>query len=116
MDDKFNDLKKYFAKAPLTPVIVQSAATGSVLMLAYANEEALYNTIRDGSAWFYSRSRQELWHKGDTSGNVIYVSRILADCDNDTLLYLGEPTGPVCHTGHDNCFFNLIWEDDNHDQ
>ena len=63
-----------------------------------------------GTAWFFSRSRQKLWNKGETSGNFIFVSRILSDCDDDTLIYVGTPKGPVCHTGHRTCFFTTLWE------
>ena len=104
------ELKQYFTKLPLVPVVVQDASTRAVLMLAYANEEALRRTIETGTAWFFSRSRNKLWNKGETSGNFIRVHQILSDCDNDTLLYLGTPKGPVCHTGAENCFFNTVWE------
>jgi len=105
-------LTQYFEKLQLVPVIVQDERTNEVLMLAYANEEALRRTIETGTAWFFSRSRGKLWNKGETSGNFIYVRRILSDCDNDTLLYLGTPKGPVCHTGAKNCFFNKVWEEE----
>ena len=104
------DLKKFFVKSELIPVICQDKATGDVLMLGYANEEALQLTMETGTAWFFSRSRQKLWNKGETSGNFIYVEKILSDCDDDTLIYLGSPVGPVCHTGNRTCFFNMVWE------
>ena len=89
----------------LIPAIVQDAQSGEVLMHAYMDREALQRTIESGQAWFYSRSRQELWHKGSTSGNYINVKALEVDCDGDTLLVKGEPTGPVCHTGNRGCFF-----------
>ena len=94
----------------LVPAIVQDAETKQVLMLAYMNEEALKLTLTTGRTWFYSRSRQAMWNKGETSGDFIFVSRILSDCDDDTLIYVGTPKGPVCHTGHRTCFFTTLWE------
>ncbi len=88
----------------LVPVIVQHTESGEVLMLAYANAEAVQRTIEGGEAWFYSRRRQSLWKKGETSGNVILVKRVSIDCDGDTLIYHALPTGPVCHTGTPTCF------------
>jgi phosphoribosyl-ATP pyrophosphohydrolase/phosphoribosyl-AMP cyclohydrolase len=99
-----------FNEKGLIPAIVQDADTGQVLMLGYMNEAALKKTLSSGEAWFYSRSRQELWHKGDTSGNIIKVLSVRKDCDNDTLLLIGKPTGPVCHTGNKTCFFREINE------
>lgn len=93
----------------LTPVVVQDAATGEVLMLAYANEEALERTRTSGQAWFWSRSRQELWHKGATSGNTLAVEEIRDDCDGDALLYRVRPHGPTCHTGAESCFAPWLW-------
>lgn len=104
------ELSKFFKKAPLVPIICQDERNGEVLMLGYANEEALQLTMDTGTAWFFSRSRQKLWNKGETSGNFIFVSRILSDCDDDTLIYVGTPKGPVCHTGHHTCFFTTLWE------
>lgn len=105
------DLQKYFAKGTLIPAIVQEAATGEVLMLAYMNEESLRKTVETGYTWFYSRSRQELWNKGATSGHVQKVLEVRADCDNDTLLVLVEQTGAACHTGNHSCFYTTIWEE-----
>ncbi len=99
------DLKKYFEKAPLIPAIIQEKNTKKVLMLAYMNEESLRKTIETGYTWFYSRSRNELWNKGATSGHVQRVVSITGDCDDDTLLIQVEQTGPACHTGHETCFF-----------
>jgi len=104
------DLDRFFKKAPLVPVVCQNEDTGEVMMLAYADREALENTMRTGTAWFFSRSRQQQWNKGETSGNFIYVSRILSDCDDDTLIYIGRPVGPVCHTGSRTCFYQTLWQ------
>jgi phosphoribosyl-ATP pyrophosphohydrolase/phosphoribosyl-AMP cyclohydrolase len=93
----------------LTPVIVQHADTNRVLMLAYANEEAIGRTRETGEAWFWSRSRQELWHKGATSGNTMAVEEIRDDCDGDALLYRVRPSGPACHTGAESCFVPWLW-------
>ncbi len=96
----------------LIPAIAQDADTGEVLMLAYMNEEALSLTLSSGEAWFYSRSRQELWHKGATSGNIIKVFEVWIDCDRDTVLLKGKPAGPVCHTGNKTCFFQKLTQKD----
>ncbi len=92
----------------LVPAIVQNAASGQVLMLAYMNAESLRRTLESGETWFWSRSRQELWHKGGTSGNTQRVREVRIDCDGDTLLVLVEPAGPACHTGEVSCFFKLV--------
>ena len=92
----------------LLPAIVQDAQTGDVLMMAYMNREALEKTLSTGQAWFYSRSRQELWHKGATSGNYLTVKKVLIDCDEDTVLLQVDPAGPACHTGNRTCFFREI--------
>ena len=88
----------------LVPVVVQDADTGEVLMLAWANRESLLETERLGEMVFYSRSRNELWHKGSTSGNTLRIVEIRRDCDNDALLAIVKPAGPVCHTGSFSCF------------
>ncbi len=88
----------------LIPVVVQDADTKEVLMLAYANKEALENTIKTGRGTYWSRSRQELWVKGETSGHTQKIKRVVADCDYDAVLYVVEQKGPVCHTGADTCF------------
>jgi phosphoribosyl-AMP cyclohydrolase / phosphoribosyl-ATP pyrophosphohydrolase len=93
------------ADQDLIPAIVQDADDGRVLMLAWMDEEALRRTRETGEAWFWSRSRQELWHKGETSGNTQALRAIRYDCDADTLLALVEPAGPACHTGERTCFF-----------
>ena len=97
-----------FDEKGLLPAIAQDWQTGEVLMLAYMNQEALEKTLSSGQAWFYSRSRQELWHKGETSGNYLKVCSIFKDCDGDTLLLKVNPTGPVCHTGNRSCFFRKL--------
>jgi len=97
-----------FNEKGLVPAIAQDADTGEVLMLAYMNEEALKRTLSSREAWFYSRSRQELWHKGATSGNRIKVDSVWKDCDSDTILVIGKPLGPVCHTGNKTCFFQQL--------
>ena len=90
--------------AGLVPVVVQDRASGDVLMVAWANAEALAKTSETGSAHFWSRSRQALWRKGETSGHGLRVHEVRADCDSDTLLYVVDPTGPACHTGARSCF------------
>lgn len=89
----------------LIPAIAQDERSGEVLMLGYMSPGSLRRTLESGEAWFYSRSRQELWHKGEVSGNYIKVNSVQVDCDNDTLLLKSNPTGPVCHTGKPTCFF-----------
>jgi phosphoribosyl-ATP pyrophosphohydrolase/phosphoribosyl-AMP cyclohydrolase len=95
-----------FDERGLAPVIVQDWRTGEVLTLAYMNREALDRTQSSGQTWFWSRSRQELWHKGESSGNVQAVRELRYDCDADALLALVEPAGPACHTGERTCFHN----------
>lgn len=90
--------------AGLIPVLVQDRASGDVLMLAYANADALARTAESGLAHFWSRSRQALWRKGETSGNALRVREVRADCDRDALLMVVEPEGPACHTGARTCF------------
>ena len=97
-----------FNEKGLVPAIVQDADSGEMLMLAYMNEESLRLTLSSGDAWFYSRSRQKLWHKGETSGNYIKVVSVWKDCDSDTILLQGRPAGPVCHTGTKTCFFQKL--------
>jgi phosphoribosyl-ATP pyrophosphohydrolase/phosphoribosyl-AMP cyclohydrolase len=95
-----------FDATGLVPCVVQDARTGEVLTLAYMNREALERTRASGETWFWSRSRQELWHKGETSGNVQRVKELRWDCDADAILALVEPAGPACHTGRRTCFHN----------
>jgi phosphoribosyl-AMP cyclohydrolase len=92
----------------LIPAIVQDAVTGEVLMMAWMNAEALRLTQTTGEVWFWSRRRQALWHKGATSGNVMRIQDMRADCDGDTLLVKVDPTGPACHTGERSCFFRRL--------
>ncbi len=99
------DFKK---QAGLIPAVIQDCISGQVLMLAYMNKEALTKTIETGKTWFYSRSRQELWMKGESSGHVQKVKEILYDCDEDSVLIKVEQTGVACHTGHYSCFFRNI--------
>lgn len=94
----------------LVPAIAQNANTGEVLTLGYVSAESLNRTFDSGQVWFYSRSRSELWHKGEVSGNYMHVRSISVDCDNDTLLLKVDPDGPACHTGNTTCFFTHINE------
>jgi phosphoribosyl-AMP cyclohydrolase / phosphoribosyl-ATP pyrophosphohydrolase len=93
-----------FDENGLVPCVVQDSRTGEVLTVAYMNEEALARTRETGETWFFSRWRQELWHKGETSGNVQRVKALRYDCDADALVALVEPAGPACHTGDRSCF------------
>jgi phosphoribosyl-ATP pyrophosphohydrolase/phosphoribosyl-AMP cyclohydrolase len=95
-----------FDENGLVPCVVQDSRTGEVLTLAYMNAEALARTQATGETWFWSRSRQELWHKGETSGNVQRVQALRYDCDADAIVALVEPAGPACHTGERTCFHN----------
>ena len=100
---KFQDLN--FSKSNgFIPAIIQDVTTGKVLMLGYMNQEAIDQTLQEGKVTFFSRSKQRLWTKGETSGNFLYWKDIKVDCDKDTLLIRAEPVGPVCHTGADTCF------------
>ena len=92
----------------LVPAILQDEESGQVLMMAYMNAESLKRTQETGEAHFWSRSRQELWRKGATSGNVQHVQSIAVDCDGDTLLVIVQPAGPACHTGEFSCFFRTL--------
>jgi phosphoribosyl-ATP pyrophosphohydrolase/phosphoribosyl-AMP cyclohydrolase len=102
MNLDINSLK--FDDRGLIPAIVQDARTREVLTLAYMNAESLARTIETGQTWFWSRSRHELWHKGETSGNTQRVVSLACDCDNDSIVVLVEPAGPACHTGARSCF------------
>ncbi len=92
----------------LVPVVAQDVNTGEVLTVAYANREAVEKTLEGGEAHYYSRSRDELWRKGATSGNTQRVAEVRSDCDSDALLYRVEPLGPACHTGERSCFFTTL--------
>ena len=105
-----NDLK--FDEKGLIPAIVVDDETGKVLTLAYMNEESLKISMEKGLTCFWSRSRQELWLKGETSGNYQHIVSITADCDNDALVVMVEKEGPACHTGADSCFMHPVWESD----
>ena len=96
----------------LIPAIIQHAQTGEVLMMAWMNPQALRLTRQTGEVHFWSRSRQALWHKGETSGNRLLLQSITADCDADTLLVQVDPLGPACHTGQKSCFFEKLALDD----
>ena len=101
-----------FDENGLIPAIVVDAVSKEVLTLAYMNEESLKITMEKNLTCFYSRSRQELWLKGETSGNYQHVVSITADCDNDALVVMVEPEGPACHTGEKSCFFNPVYLND----
>ena len=92
----------------LIPAIVQDVDTNEVLMMAYMNAESLHLTLQRGETYFWSRSREELWHKGETSGNTQKVIEIFLDCDADTLLIRVQPAGPACHTGERTCFYRSL--------
>ncbi|NLX90114.1 MAG: phosphoribosyl-AMP cyclohydrolase [Firmicutes bacterium] len=98
-----------FNQQGLIPAIVQDYQNGEVLMLAYMNKESLRRTMETGLTWFWSRSRQKLWQKGETSGHIQKVKEILYDCDADTLLIKAEQTGPACHTGERSCFYRTFF-------
>jgi len=100
----------------LIPAIITDAADGAVLMLGYMNAESLGITLEQKKVCFFSRSRQKLWLKGETSGNFLGVASIKTDCDADTLLISAKPEGPTCHTGARSCFFEDIYEDENAEQ
>ena len=92
----------------LVPAIAQDANTGEVIMLGYVSPGSLKRTLEGGDVWFYSRSRSDLWHKGETSGNHMHVVSAQVDCDGDTILLKVEPDGPICHTGNTTCFFTPL--------
>ena len=107
MNKKIGDID--FAKNDgLVPVIVQDINSREILTLAYANKESLELTQKTGNSWFWSRSRNKLWMKGEESGNIQKVKEILVDCDFDALIYLVDPSGPACHTGEKVCFHNVL--------
>jgi len=97
-----------FDQKGLIPAVIQDVDSSEVLMVGFMNEESLRRTLETGQVWFYSRSRQELWHKGATSGNFLNLREIWKDCDEDTLLVKVKPVGPVCHTGERTCFFERL--------
>lgn len=97
-----------FGSDGLIPAVVQDADTSEILMLAWMNEESLDLTLERGTTWFWSRSRNELWNKGSTSGNVQHVTEVLYDCDGDALVVRVHPDGPACHTGERTCFYRSL--------
>lgn len=99
-----------YGESGLVAAVAQHHDSGQILMLGYANREAIERTLSTGLAWFFSRSRQSLWQKGESSGNVLHVRGLRVDCDGDALIYLVEPHGPTCHTGAQSCFFNTLGE------
>ncbi len=105
--------KLKFDEHGLIPAIVQDDANGEVLMMAWMNAKSVARTLATGETWFWSRSRQQLWHKGMTSGHTQHVVSVLYDCDGDTLLVRVVPKGPACHTGTHSCFFRDLTADDN---
>jgi len=107
---KLNDAIKFDEKG-LVCAVIQDADTGQVLMVGYMNVEALTRTLRDKKAWFWSRSRQELWLKGETSGNFLHIDEMAIDCDGDALLLKCKPDGPKCHTLETSCFYRGVEPD-----
>ncbi len=105
-------LEPDFSKNPLLPAVLQDVHTGQILMLGYMNEEAYRKTLETKLAHFYSRSRQTLWLKGETSGHFQHVKEIRIDCDNDAILLKVDPEGPTCHTGHQSCFYRSVSEEE----
>ncbi|MER3420525.1 MAG: phosphoribosyl-AMP cyclohydrolase [Chloroflexota bacterium] len=97
-----------FKENGLLPAVVQHAETGEVLMVGYMNPESVRLTLETGDVWFYSRSRQQLWHKGATSGDYFRVCEVRTDCDEDAILVKVLPEGAACHTGAPSCFFNVL--------
>ena len=106
MKELINTLK--FDASGLIPAVVQNIETNEVLMVAYMNADTIKQTLETGRATFWSRSRQEVWVKGDTSGNYMYVKEVRVDCDCDCLVVLVNPAGPACNTGNRSCFFRKI--------
>ena len=102
----YKDVK--FDSKGLVAAVVQDAETGVVLMLGYMNAEAVEKTVAGPDVWFYSRSRQEMWHKGETSGNFLKRVSVAVDCDGDAVLVKAHPMGPTCHTGNQSCFFREL--------
>ncbi len=111
-----NEFSFLFKKSELVPTIIQDENNGEVLMLAYMNEESFAETLNTGKCTFYSRSRQKLWLKGETSGHFMLVRHIFYDCDCDTILIKVFPAGPACHTGNRSCFFREYTPDGQNDK
>ena len=97
-----------FDEKGLIPAVIQDVSNDEILMVGYMNAESLRLTLENGVVWFWSRSRQELWNKGATSGNYLTVREIWKDCDEDVLLIKADPAGPVCHTGNRSCFYRNL--------
>lgn len=106
------NLDTLFEKSELIPAIIQDSETLEVLMLGYMNRESLELTLKNGLCTFFSRSRQKLWLKGETSGNFLHTVSIAYDCDCDTLLIKAKPDGPTCHTGNNSCFYRTLGEEE----
>lgn len=106
--DRLDVQALHFDDKGLIPCVVQQEGTGEVLMVAWMNAESLRLTLETGTTWFWSRSRQELWNKGATSGNKQYLKHLLVDCDADTLLAVVDSVDPACHTGNRSCFFRTL--------
>ncbi len=105
-----------FDERGLVPCVAQDFASGEVLTLAYANEESLRLTVETGEVHFYSRSREEIWRKGETSGNVLHLMQLRIDCDGDAVVALVDPSGPACHTGERSCFHRQLGDADVEEQ
>ena len=112
MTEKFNLDELKFDEKGLIPAVVIEAGTHKLLMVAWMNRESLEKSIETGLTCFWSRSREKLWTKGETSGNLQHIVSITADCDLDTLKVIVKKDGPACHTGNETCFFNPVWEND----
>jgi phosphoribosyl-AMP cyclohydrolase len=106
-----DDFAPRFDAAGLLTAVVTDRASGALLMVAHMNAQALDHTRRTGTAWFWSRSRQALWNKGETSGNVLAVRAIRVDCDQDCIQLICDPAGPACHTGAASCFYRTLGSD-----
>ena len=102
------DLDLLFQKSELSRVVFQDVDCRAVVLVGFTNWVGVELTLKTKTAWFWSRSRNKLWNKGESSGNFLHVREVYADCDTDTLLYLCKPDGPTCHTGVASCFFNQI--------
>jgi len=109
--ENLEEIEFKYNEQGLMPAIVQDYQTKDVLMVAYVNEKSLKLSLEKGETVFYSRSRQELWHKGETSGNTQEIKEIYYDCDQDTILFMVDPAGPACHTGETSCFYRKIAEE-----
>ena len=112
MNNNFNIDELKFDEKGLIPAVVIEAGTHKLLMVAWMNRESLEKSMETGLTCFWSRSRQQLWTKGETSGNLQHIVSITADCDSDTLQVIVKKDGPTCHTGSETCFFNPVWESD----